>query len=307
MSNPCVSVIIPTYKRDWNYLGRAINSILRQTFSDFEVIVIDDSPSDYPLREDIMRNMKALQAEDVRIKYLINEKNMGGSLSRNRGIDCACGKYVTFLDDDDEYLPEKLAHQVEFMEKEGCDLSFENMVMYNNKGVVVDVREYKDLKSTDNDYLLKYHLMRHMTGTPTFMFKTEKLREIGGFTDAKMGQEFLLMLKAIQNGLSILYFPVNDIKVYKHADGGITQGKNKINGENALYHHKKQFFDKLTIRERMFVRFRHYAVMVVAYLRNKMYLAAAGAAICAFFVSPLDFFLQVTGFFVRVIKNRMGK
>ena len=305
MSNPCVSVIIPTYKRDWNYLGRAINSILRQTFSDFEVIVIDDSPSDYPLREDIMRNMKALQAEDVRIKYLINEKNMGGSLSRNRGIDCACGKYVTFLDDDDEYLPEKLAHQVEFMEKEGCDLSFENMVMYNNKDVVVDVREYKDLKSTDNDYLLKYHLMRHMTGTPTFMFKTEKLREIGGFSDEKMGEEFLLMLNTISRGSKVAYLPVNDVKVYKHADGGLSQGSNKIIGEKKLYIYKKQYFDILTVRERMSVRFRHHAVMVVAYLRNKMVLNAVTAAICAFFVSPVDFLTQVTGFFARVIKNRM--
>ena len=307
MSNPRVSVIIPTYKRSWHYLGRAVQSILNQTFSDFEVIVIDDSPDTFSERENIKENMQALSEKDNRVRYLVNEKNMGGSLSRNRGIDCALGEYITFLDDDDEYLPEKLLHQVEFMDKEGCDLSFENMVMYNSKDVVVDVREYNDLKSTDNEYLLKYHLMRHMTGTPTFMFRGDKLKQIGGFTDAKMGQEFLLMLKAIENGLSIRYFPVNDIKVYKHADGGITQGRNKIDGENALYRHKKQYFEKLSLRQRMFIRFRHYAVMVVAYLRNKMYIRAAIAAVCAFFVSPVDFFSQVTGFFARVIKSRKGR
>jgi|GEM_PF-206065 glycosyltransferase involved in cell wall biosynthesis len=306
-NKPLVTVIIPTYKRGWEYLNISVNSVLEQTYQNLEIIIIDDSPETYGNRHKIKEKMVELSFSDPRVRYLINEKNMGGSLARNRGIDAATGRYITFLDDDDEYLPEKVEHQVAFMEESDCDLSFENMVIYNNKGTVVDVREYKDIEKFDNDYLLRYHLMRHMTGTPTYMFKIEKLREIGGFRDAKMGQEFYLMLKAIQAGLKIRYLSVYDVKIYKHPDGGISSGNNKINGENTLYKFKQNFFPQLTTREKMFVRFRHYAVMVVAYLRNKRYLEAIGAGMTAFFVSPIDFFQQVFNFFKRIVGRRTSR
>lgn len=304
MNQPLVSVIIPTYKRTWTFLQRAVQSILKQTYKNFEVIVVDDSPEEFEFRSLIKEEMEKLCDSDSRVKFIRNKKNMGGSLARNCGIEQATGLYTTFLDDDDEYLPEKLEHQVEFMQQSGCDLSFENMIMYNEQDVVVDVRNYPDLKKFDSEYLLQYHLMKHMTGTPTFMFKTTKLKEIGGFEDAKMGQEFYLMLKAIEAGLSIRHIDICDVKIYKHSGEAITQGRNKINGEKALYGFKKKYFSKLGMRQRMFIRFRHYAVMVVAYVRNRMYIKACGAAVLSFVVSPIDFFQQVFGFLSRVVKQR---
>ena len=302
MDKALVSVVIPTYKRTWDYLYRAVASVLEQTYKQIEVVVVDDSPDSYEYRGDVKQHMTELCGQDARVRYLVNEQNLGGSFARNRGIEAAAGVYTTFLDDDDEYLPQKIEHQVAFMEESGCDLSFEDMTMYNLKGEVVDVRRYGDLKAFDNDSLLRYHITHQMTGTPTFMFKTEKLREIGGFDDAKMGQEFYLMLKSIEKGLSIRYLPVCDMKVYKHQDGGISTGRNKIDGERAVYAHKRRYFDRLSLRERMFVRFRHQAVMAVAYIRNRRYFSAIGAGVAAFFMSPLDFFGQVFGFFGRVKK-----
>ena len=307
MDKALVSIVIPTYKRSWEYLYRAVMSVLNQTYKRIEVVVVDDSPDTYEERLDIERHMAELCEKDDRVRYLINQKNLGGSLARNRGIEAANGVYTTFLDDDDEYLPQKVEHQVAFMEETGCDLSFEDMIMYNQKGEVVDVRRYGDIKSFENDALLRYHITRQMTGTPTFMFKTDKLCAIGGFENARMGQEFYLMLKSIEAGLSIRYLPMCDMKVYKHPDGGISTGKNKINGEKELYAFKHRYFDRLSLRERMFVRFRHHAVMVVAYIRNRNYFAAIGAAIAAFFSSPLDFFGQVFGFFGRVKKANKQK
>ena len=156
MKEPLVSVIIPTYKRTWEYLHRAVVSVLGQSYKNFELIVIDDSPEIYDDRLVIEENMTKMCEEDSRIIYLMNEKNLGGALARNRGIEIAKGVYTTFLDDDDEYLPEKLRHQVDFMQKCKCDLSFENMIMYNEKDIVVDVREYSDLKQNDKEYLLSY-------------------------------------------------------------------------------------------------------------------------------------------------------
>ena len=299
-----VSVIIPTYKRTWEYLYRAVKSVLQQTYENVEIVVVDDSPDSFEYRNEIKEHMDELCQVDQRVRYLTNEKNIGGSLARNRGIFEAKGFYITFLDDDDEYLPEKIAHQVKFMEEQGCDLSFEDMTIYNDKNDVVDVRQYNDIRRFDNEYLLHYHLMKHMTGTPTFMFKTENLIHIGGFEDAKMGQEFYLMLKAIEAGLKIRYYPICDIKVYKHRGEAITTGKNKINGEKSLYAFKKKYFKRLRLRERLFIRFRHHAVMVVAYIRNHNYLRAIGSGLLALVVSPIDFFGQIFGFFKRVVKGR---
>lgn len=297
-----VSVIIPTYKRSLFYVSRAVESVLNQTYPNVEIIVVDDSTDEYEGRKEIESYIEGLNKPDV--IYCKNEKNLGGSLSRNRGIGLAKGEYITFLDDDDEYLPEKIEKQLEFMLDNSYDLTFSDMIMYSADNKVVDYREYNDIPSFDNETLLRYHLAKHMTGTPTFMYKAEKLREIGCFEDAKMGQEFYLMLKSIQRGLSIGYIPECHVKIYKHPDGGISSGTNKINGENRLYEFKKTFFDRLSKSEIRFIRFRHYAVMVVAYKRNRMPLKMIGAGIAALVSSPVDFVKEVGGFLMKVLKRR---
>lgn len=302
---PRVTVIIPTYKRSIKYLSRAVQSVINQTYSNVEIIVIDDSPFDYEMRSSVENYMHTLVSDDI--KYFQNEKNLGGSLARNRGIELATGEYISFLDDDDEYMPEKIEKQVKYMLYSGMDLSFSNMIMYSPSGSVVDFREYNDIPAFDRKSLLHYHLIKHMTGTPTFMFKTEKLREIGGFEDVKMGQEFYLMLKAIEKGLTIGYMPECDVKVYKHTEGGITQGKNKIDGENKLYEFKKKYFAQMSKAEIKFINFRHWAVMVVAYKRNSMYMQMVGSGIKAFVSSPNDFVIQVMSFLNKVYKHKEMK
>lgn len=300
---PLVSIIIPTYKRRVDYLRRAVDSVMSQTYPNIELIVIDDSPKEYQYRDEIKKYMESIVSDSI--IYHQNIKNIGGSLARNKGIELANGKYTSFLDDDDEYKSEKIEKQVRFMQKENCDLSFSNMIMYDVHGNIVDYRDYKDIPSFDNSTLLRYHLMKHLTGTPTFMFKTEVLRKIGGFEDAKMGQEFYLMLKSIERGLKIRYLDECDVMVYKHEDGGISQGKNKILGERNLYYFKKQYFNRLSKEEISFINFRHWAVMVVAYKRNNMYFHMLGAGIRAFFSSPLIFCEQVLSFLRKVINVRI--
>ena len=324
-----VSVIIPTYKRSVSYVSRAVESVLNQTYPYIEyiildgasndrtveianqtypyveIIVVDDSTDEYEGRKEVEKYIDGLNRSNL--IYCKNEKNLGGSLSRNRGIELAKGKYITFLDDDDEYLPEKIEKQLEFMLENSYDMTFSDMIMYSSDNRVVDYREYNDIPSFDNETLLHYHLAKHLTGTPTFMYKAEKLREIGCFEDAKMGQEFYLMLKSIQRGLSIGYLPECYVKIYKHPDGGISSGKNKINGENRLYEFKKTLFDRLSKKEIRFIRFRHYAVMVVAFKRNRMPFKMIGAGIMALFSSPVDFIKEVGGFVMKIISHRQKK
>lgn len=103
-SNPTVSVIIPTYNRA-HVLGRAVRSVLNQTYQDFELIVVDDGSSD--------GTSEAVRAfADPPIRYLRHERNRGAAAARNSGIEAARGEYVAFLDSDDEWLPEKLKKQM---------------------------------------------------------------------------------------------------------------------------------------------------------------------------------------------------
>jgi len=97
-----VSVILPTYNRA-HLLDRSIKSVLKQTYENFELIVVNDGSSD-----EIERRVKEYQKLDKRIKYVKNDKNLGVSSARNIGIKIAKGEFIAFQDDDDEWLPLKL-------------------------------------------------------------------------------------------------------------------------------------------------------------------------------------------------------
>jgi glycosyltransferase involved in cell wall biosynthesis len=105
---PKVSVIIPTRNRS-RLLRQAIVSVLRQSFQDFEIIIIDDAS------DDDTRAAVASQP-DVRIRYFRHAANRGEAASRNAGIAHATGEYIALLDDDDSWLPEKLAVQVQLLD-----------------------------------------------------------------------------------------------------------------------------------------------------------------------------------------------
>lgn len=116
MIDDLVSIIMPS----WNtgeFITESIQSVLNQTYTNWELIIIDDCSSDDT--DQIIESFN-----DERIKYLKNEKNCGAALTRNRGLREARGEWIAFLDSDDLWMPEKLEHQIDFMKKNGYSLSF---------------------------------------------------------------------------------------------------------------------------------------------------------------------------------------
>ncbi len=106
---PKVSVLMPVYRTKETYLREAIESILAQTFTDFEFLILDDCPEDD--REDVVKSY-----QDTRIKYSKNEHNLGISESRNKLIAMAEGEYLAVFDHDDISLPERFAKQVAYLD-----------------------------------------------------------------------------------------------------------------------------------------------------------------------------------------------
>ncbi|MBR5483018.1 MAG: glycosyltransferase [Alphaproteobacteria bacterium] len=107
---PKVSVLMSVYKTNPQYLKEAVDSILGQTFADFEFLILDDCPSDTTVEETIK------EYDDKRIKYLRNDRNMGISDSRNKLIDLASGEYLAVMDHDDISLPTRLTREVAFLD-----------------------------------------------------------------------------------------------------------------------------------------------------------------------------------------------
>ena len=104
-----VSVLTPIYKTDERFLREAIESVLKQTFTDFEFLLLDDCPEDD--REKVVRSY-----DDKRIVYLKNERNLGITASRNKLIDLAKGEYLAVFDHDDVCRPERFAKEVAYLD-----------------------------------------------------------------------------------------------------------------------------------------------------------------------------------------------
>ena len=114
--NELVSVIMPSYNTA-RFIKEAIESVLNQTYQNFEIIIVDDCSTDNT--DEVIAAIT-----DERIKYIKNQKNSGAAISRNRALREARGKWIAFLDSDDVWLPEKLEKQIAFMEENGYQFSY---------------------------------------------------------------------------------------------------------------------------------------------------------------------------------------
>ena len=115
MNKPLVTVIIPTYNRA-KTIERSINSVLSQSYSNLELIVVDDGSSDNT--KSVVENI-----DDSRVRY-IWQNNSGACAARNNGINNARGEYIAFNDSDDTWKPNKLEKQLEVVTKTGADVVF---------------------------------------------------------------------------------------------------------------------------------------------------------------------------------------
>lgn len=282
-----VSVIIATYHRD-NELYDALFSLTNQSYKSIEVIVVDDN-ADHEWNSKVAAYIEKIRSEsDLAINYIRNESNLGSAETRNTGIAAANGQYITFLDDDDIYLPEKIEMQLRDMIKEDADYGLTDLYLYDEKDEVIDKRIHSYVKSTATEQLMRYHLLYHMTGTDTLMFKTTYLREIGGFPGIDVGDEFYLMKQAILHGGKFVYSPQCFVKAYIHKGeiGGLSSGQGKIDGENRLFEEKKKFFNSLCPEDIRYIKTRHYAVIAFAELRRRSVFLFLWNAARSFLSSP---------------------
>ena len=117
--NHLVSIIMPSYNTG-SYIADSIRSVLDQSYADWELLIVDDCSTDHT--EEVVGTFLT----DPRIRFFKNRKNSGAAVSRNAALREAKGKWIAFLDSDDLWLPEKLEHQIRFMEEKRCQFSYTN-------------------------------------------------------------------------------------------------------------------------------------------------------------------------------------
>jgi len=185
-AKPLVTVIIPTFNRA-SIVGRAIRSVLGQTYPNWELFVVDDASTDGTERE-------VRRYSDERIKYIRHQQNQRVSAARNTGIRSARGEYVSFLDDDDEWLPEKLAKEVEVFRHSDPEvgLVYTGKTVYDEHGRVLQVRMPK-LSGWVYDAMLDEHFI----GSPSRVtVKKQVLDRVAGFDETFVNcQDYDLWLR----------------------------------------------------------------------------------------------------------------
>jgi glycosyltransferase involved in cell wall biosynthesis len=283
-----VTIVIPTYNQRETFI-KCIESAIQQDYANIEILVIDDNTCKET--SNFVQNVVS-QLSDQRIKYYKNESNIGSSKSRNKGASLACGDYITFLDDDDYYTVDKVRSQISNMKKHDSHFSVCDFVIFNDKRVIeIRSRNYikKENPISDTIYLLKKHLMHHITCTSTMMFKREFFNIIGGFSIDDLGDEFYLIQKAIeQYGV---FSHINQIGVYAKLNtiSGLSSYKNKLLTESKLIKYKKIFFSELTFWEKKYILMRLYLVFAYAYKKGSKYIHMLFFVFLSFFISPIGF------------------
>ncbi len=158
MHNDLVSIIMPMHN-SVKYVGEAIESVIRQTYDNWELLIIDDVSTDNSC--DIVRKYVE---QDPRVHLLYNDNHTGHPSSpRNMGVKCACGRYIAFLDSDDLWFPEKLQQQIPLFEDERVAIVYSNYEKMNEDGSRAN-RVVKAPAFASYDVLLSGNVIGNLTG-----------------------------------------------------------------------------------------------------------------------------------------------
>lgn len=215
MSSFLISIITPIYNSE-KFIEFTLNSVQSQTYKNWEMIIVDDVSQDNG-----PRIVEKYAKEDKRIKLIKLEKNGGGAVARNRAIKEAKGKYITFLDSDDLWHPQKLEKQVKFMEENNYDFTYTYYEKIDEEGNSLN----KIVKSKDKvNY--KDLLKSNQIGCLAAMYNAEKL---GGIYMPliKKRQDYALWLQVLKK-VKYAYCLKENLAQYRIVNGSVSSNKIKL-------------------------------------------------------------------------------
>ncbi len=218
-SQPLVSCIIPTYKR-CETLTRAIDSVLNQTYKNLEILIVDDNNPDDEYSKMVQLKLQKYSNRPC-VRYISQEKHINGAVARNKGIELSEGDYIAFLDDDDEWLPEKTEKQLTFL-LDNPTYGGASCLYYQKKGGEVI---HQCAKYSEEDLQFKILSRNVAIFTSTFICKKEILNFTNGFNPCLLRHQDLQFLIDFLN--HSLIKPIPDYLVNLHIDSDINRPDSK--------------------------------------------------------------------------------
>lgn len=200
---PLVSIILPTYNRE-KYLNRSLDSLLNQTYKNWELLIVDDGSNDktLPLVKNYLNRFS-------NIRYLFHE-NRGAAYSMNIGIKKSKGEFLTFLGSDDEYLKNHLELRIEYL------TDYTNVDLLHSPAKIIGSKYVKD----KNDKTKKIHLDECILGG-TLFGKAEVFKELNGFKELSYSPESEFIERAKENNYQIEKLNSRTYIYYRDTPDGI--------------------------------------------------------------------------------------
>ena len=294
---PKVTVVITTYNRA-GLLPRAVESVLAQTYTDYEIIIVDDCSSDNT--QEVIAGF-----DDPRIHSFRHERNRGLSAARNTALFNARGEYVALLDDDDEWLPMNLELRVRRFDSASSKVG----LVYGWRVVVDDstgkVRPHT--RHTLEGDLFEYLLaLNYIAGSPDLMVRLSAAQEIGGFDENVPLSEDLLFLTQIAQRFHIAVVPhVISRQHAEHGHGRMTD----LSFEGCLNHARFRRIYMHIFADELDKRPRTQALVLqklsVAELRCRNWRASLSAAAGSFRLDPFGTIGHGVRFCIRSCYRRL--
>ena len=241
-SDPKVSIVMPAYNVA-PYIGETLAAVFAQTFTDYEVIIVNDGSPD---TEELER---VLDPFSDRIRYF-KQENRGAGAARNAALRAARGEYIAFLDADDLWLPIYLEEQLKFIQSDNCDLVYCDALLFGNSPIAG--LTYMQTSPSDGPVNFKslVHYQCNLVTSGT-LARRQPILEAGLFDEQlRNGQDFELWLRLVRNGARVAYQRKVLLRYRCHDDSlSSTDAVNKIRRQLRIFERIVQTHD-LTPAER---------------------------------------------------------
>lgn len=183
---PLVSIITAMYNSE-AFISESINSVINQTYKNWELLLIDDFSTDKTLQI-----IQPFLDRNSNIKLIKNNTNQGAGITRNKGIEAANGDYIAFLDGDDVWKSEKLEIQIAFMQNHACDVSFSSYEQIDEEGTALN-KLVKALPKLTYSKFLKSNYIGNLTG----IYSAKAIGKIEA-PNLRKRQDWMLWLAAVK-------------------------------------------------------------------------------------------------------------
>lgn len=217
MNNPLISVVVTTHKREVSEIRRAIDSVLNQTYQNLELTIVDDSPESYEHRNEVKAFCESIS--DERVTYIQHEKNSGACVARNTGLAHSKGEFISFLDDDDEFLPFRMEKMIGYFSDQNVVLVYADAAMYQNGKY--ENKNYSDLQKPRTGQVYDEIMKADFIGSTSMaMLRTDILRKAGGFNpEMEACQDWETWIRVARYG-EVAYCPEVVFNYYAYDGNG---------------------------------------------------------------------------------------